>query len=143
MKKLGLILLLVLTVLISGCTYGPKTETISQPTATPITTTTPMATVTSTAMETSTAAVTPAKTAIEIKDSKFNPSTITIPKGTTVVWTQNDSTPHTVTSSAGMGFDSGTLNQGAIFSRIFNDVGTFSYGCSIHPAMKGTIIVTQ
>ena len=77
------------------------------------------------------------------KNFAFNPSTITIPKGTTVVWTNNDSVPHTVTSSAGMGFDSGTLNQGAIFSRIFNDVGTFSYGCSIHPAMKGTIIVTQ
>ncbi len=140
MKKIGLILLLVMMVLISGCTYGPKTEVISQPTTTPMPIITPTETITST--ETSSATVTPAPVAIEIKNFAFKPSTITIPKGTTVIWTQHDSVSHTVTSSVGKGFDSGTLNPGDTFSWTFNDAGTFSYLCSIHPNMKGTIIVT-
>jgi plastocyanin len=140
MKKIGLVLLLVMMVLISGCTYGPRTEVSSQPTTTPMPPTTPTEMITSTA--TSTATVTSVPVAIEIKNFAFNPSTITIPKGTTVIWTQNDSVPHTVTTSVGKGFDSGTLNPGDTFSWTFNDVGTFSYGCSIHPNMMGTIIVT-
>ncbi len=138
MKKIGLVLFLVLMVLISGCTYGPKTEVISQPTTTPMPAT-PTEMITSTATST---AVTPAPVAIEIKNFAFNPSTITIPKGTTVIWTQNDGVAHTVTSSVGKGFDSGTLNPGDPFRWTFNDAGTFSYVCSFHINMKGTIIVT-
>jgi len=76
---------------------------------------------------------------VDIKGYAFNPSIITISTGTTVIWTQMDSTDHTVTGS---GFDSGTLSQGQTFRRTFYDAGTYSYSCSIHPTMIGTVIVT-
>ncbi|VVB97604.1 Halocyanin [uncultured archaeon] len=85
--------------------------------------------------------LTPATVAVEIKGFAYNPANITISKGTTVVWTQNDSVSHTVTIASGTGFDSGTLNQGQTFSYTFNEAGTFIYGCSIHPRMSGKIIV--
>ena len=83
---------------------------------------------------------TPGTVSVDIYGYAFNPSTITIPTDTTVIWTQMDSVDHTVT---GIGFDSGTLSQGQTFRRTFYDAGTYSYSCSIHPTMIGTIIVTE
>ncbi len=143
MKKIWFIGVLIIVVLISGCTYGPKTQTISQPTATPaMPTVTATETVTETAgmiTETATPATTPAPVSVQIKGFAFNPATITVPKGTTVTWTQMDSVQHTVTGS---GFDSGNLNTGVTFHWTFNNAGTFTYGCSIHSSMTGTVIVT-
>ena len=92
---------------------------------------------------TPTPAVTPTPTqtfiSVEITGFTFVPATITISKGTTVIWTQGDSVTHTVT---GTDFDSGGLSQGQTFSHTFNDEGTFNYGCTIHPTMTGKVIVT-
>ncbi len=130
MKKTWITALLVLVVLISGCTYGPKTT--PQPTpAQSVTTTTPATTQPATA---------PASVAmVEIKGFAFNPATITISKGTTVTWTQKDSAQHTVT---GNNFSSDVLSQGQTFSYTFNDTGTFEYNCHIHPSMRGKVVVT-
>jgi plastocyanin len=138
MKKILFIGLLVIIVVISGCTYGPKTEIISQPTVMPAV---PTATVTETSVEiTETATMTPAPVTVQIKGFAYNPATITVPKGTTVTWTQLDSgVQHTVTGSD---FDSGNLNAGDMFSWTFNKFGTFSYSCSNHPNMIGTVVVT-
>ena len=76
--------------------------------------------------------------AVNIKSFSFNPSVITIKKGATITWTNDDSAPHTIKSAA---FSSDTLSQGQNFSFTFNQAGTFSYFCSIHPAMTGRIIV--
>jgi plastocyanin len=84
----------------------------------------------------------PVTVAVEIKGFAFNPAIITISKGTTIVWTQKDNSSHTVTIASGAGFDSGTLGQGQTFSYTFNEIGTFNYGCSIHPSMSGKVIVT-
>ena len=81
----------------------------------------------------------PETVSVDIYGFAFNPSAITIPAGTTVIWTQMDSVDHTVT---GIGFDSGTLSQGQAFRWTFYDAGTYSYSCSIHPNMIGTVIVT-
>jgi len=78
---------------------------------------------------------------VEIKDFAFNPATITIKKGTTVTWTNQDSAPHTVTSESGNELDSPTLSKGQSYSHTFNEVGTFSYYCTIHPRMKGNVVV--
>jgi len=77
--------------------------------------------------------------AVDIKNFAFSPSTLTVKKGDSVTWTNNDSTTHTVTSSGN--FDSGQLAPGKTFSHTFSEAGTFSYGCSIHPSMKGTVTV--
>lgn len=79
--------------------------------------------------------------AVTIKDFAFSPTTIKVKKGTKVTWTNQDSTAHTVTATSGGGFDSGSIAQGASFSFTFNTTGTFSYKCSFHPDMMGTVIV--
>jgi plastocyanin len=70
----------------------------------------------------------------------FSPATLTIKVGTTVTWTNKDSTTHTVISDNGV-FQSGNMAPNATFTYTFNNAGTFPYHCSIHPSMKGTVVV--
>jgi plastocyanin len=140
MKKISFFGLLVLIVLISGCTYPPETKTISQPT---IMKTLPPGRVTETAIaitQTVTPVITPAPVLVQIKGFAYDPATITVPEGTTVTWAQMDSgVQHTVT---GTGFDSGILNAGDTFKWTFKKAGTFSYACSTHSNMIGIVVVT-
>ena len=87
-----------------------------------------------------TPASTPTNT-INIKDFAFDPPTLTVKSGTTVTWTNQDSTPHTVTSDSGGEIASETLSKGQTYSHTFNTAGAFTYHCGVHPSMKGTIIV--
>lgn len=80
--------------------------------------------------------------AVEIKNSAFNPSTLTVPVGTTVTWTNDDSFDHTVTSNSGA-FNSGDISGGSKFSHNFNQPGNYPYHCSIHTFMHGMIQVTS
>ena len=82
----------------------------------------------------------PVANAVSIVNMSFSPATLTVPVGTTVTWTNNDDMTHTVTSDAS-GFDSGDITMGSKYSRVFSAAGTFTYHCTIHPAMKGTIVV--
>ena len=78
----------------------------------------------------------------------FVPETLTVSKGTTVTWTNGDSTLHTVTSgsaesgNSGTEFDSSYLAAGKTFQHQFSTSGTFDYYCTLHPYMKGKVIVT-
>ncbi len=72
----------------------------------------------------------------------FVPDTLTVKVGKTVVWFNGDAEVHTVTSTNPQGlFDSGNMDSGAVYQFTFNQLGTYEYFCSIHPWMKGTIIV--
>jgi plastocyanin len=80
---------------------------------------------------------------VSIIDFAFDPAEITVDNGTTVVWINKDSVPHTV---VGDNFNSGTLESGQSFSHTFdlaqNAIGeVYQYSCSLHPQMKGTVIV--
>jgi len=77
---------------------------------------------------------------VTIEGFAFNPETITIKKGTTVIWTQRDSVKHTVTSDTGI-FESNLLSEGQTYSYTFNKAGTFDYHCRPHSSMIGKIIV--
>jgi plastocyanin len=79
---------------------------------------------------------------VTIKNFAFDPPTITVKVGTTVVWTNQDSANHSITSDTGI-WDSGGIAQGGTYTRVFDTLGTFTYKCGIHPTMKGTIIVTS
>jgi plastocyanin len=81
-----------------------------------------------------------ADVSINIMNFKFDPTPLTIPVGTTVVWTNQDTAPHTATSDTGA-WDSGTLMTGKAFSFTFSQAGTFAYHCNIHPTMHGTVTV--
>jgi len=71
------------------------------------------------------------------------PATISVKKGTKVIWDNKDAIAHTVTSNDGSTFDSGTLNPGASFSYTANTVGSFPYHCNFHSMMTGTLVVTE
>ncbi len=74
----------------------------------------------------------------------FTPNTVTVVLGVnnTVVWTNNDGSPHTVTSNSGA-FDSGNLAPGQSYTYTFTAAGTYTYHCTYHPWMTGTVVVKQ
>jgi plastocyanin len=69
----------------------------------------------------------------------FAPGTLTVARGSTVVFDNDDTAPHTVTARSG-GVDSGVLDPGRQFSVTVTD--GFDYVCSIHPGMTAKIVVT-
>jgi plastocyanin len=79
--------------------------------------------------------------AITILDFTFIPTVVTIDKGTTVTWTNQDTVAHTVTSDSGTELASDSLAKGQSYSHTFNTPGTYDYHCSTHLGMKGRIIV--
>jgi plastocyanin len=74
----------------------------------------------------------------------YDPDNITVVIGVnnTVIWTNNDNEPHTVTASDGS-FDSGNMNPGATFAYTFTKPGTFPYTCTYHPWMQGYVTVIE
>jgi plastocyanin len=77
---------------------------------------------------------------VVLKGFAFDPETVTIKTGESVTWTNEDSANHTVVGDSG-GFESGSLANGDAFSFEFDTPGTYAYHCSLHPSMKGTVIV--
>ncbi len=77
---------------------------------------------------------------VSIAGFAFSPATLTVPAGTTVTWTNNDATTHTVTSDTGA-FNSSFLSPGATFSFTFTQAGTYKYHCSIHTYMTAEVVV--
>ena len=78
--------------------------------------------------------------AVTIQNFAFGPASLSIASGTTVTWTNNDTTAHTATADDGS-FDSSNIAPGSSFSQAFDTAGTFAYHCSIHPNMTATIEV--
>jgi plastocyanin len=76
---------------------------------------------------------------VHIRDDKFVPATLTITAGRKVTFV-NDDDAHTVTADDGS-WDSEGLNQGQAWSRAFPRAGKIAYHCTVHPFMKGTLIV--
>ncbi len=72
----------------------------------------------------------------------FEPQDLTVSVGDTVTWRNEDGgIPHTATADAG-DWDSGSLGNGDTYSFTFTEPGTYTYLCTIHPSMTGTITVT-
>jgi plastocyanin len=76
---------------------------------------------------------------VKMAGLSFAPGTLTVARGTTVVFDNDDTAPHTVTARSG-GVDSGVLDPGKQFSLAVTD--GFDYFCSIHPSMTAKIAVT-
>lgn len=77
----------------------------------------------------------------------FSPSYFSIGTGYRAVWTNNGQLPHTVTANSTSNgslptFNSGTLYHGDTFEHTFDQPGTYNYFCSIHPSMRGTVVVS-
>ena len=80
---------------------------------------------------------------VAIQNFAYSPATVTVKVGTTVTWTNNDSVAHTVTADSGAGPDSGSLARGETYQFTYQTAGTFTYHCTPHPYMKGTVVVTN
>lgn len=79
--------------------------------------------------------------AISIKNFNFNPTTVNIGVGQTVVWRNEDSALHNIVSDFGSELSSESLLKGDSYSHAFNTAGTYEYHCAFHGSMKGTIVV--
>jgi plastocyanin len=78
---------------------------------------------------------------VVIQSFAFEPAEARVAAGTTIVWTNQDLVPHTVTLRNGMA-DSGLMRPGQAFSHTFASPGVFEYYCRVHPSMVGSVVVT-
>jgi plastocyanin len=121
-----LMVVLVVFITVSGCT-GNSPSSIT-PAATPT--------------------QVPGTMTVNIQNFAFVPANITVPKGTTVTWVNLDTSTHQIRNdihgsiAQGALFSSDSLLKDARYSFKFDTPGTYPYYCSIHPSMKGTVIVT-
>jgi plastocyanin len=83
-----------------------------------------------------------AQTKVSIHDMKFDPATVTIAVGDTVVWTNNSGMFHTVVPDNHSFPSSGNIGRnGGTYSHTFTTAGSIPYHCEIHAFMKGTVTV--
>lgn len=80
---------------------------------------------------------------VTIQSFSFQPNNLTVPMGTTVIWTNQDSVEHTVTADNGAFDSNNIMPNGGQYSHTFNQSGTYAYHCKIHPTMRGQIQVMQ
>ena len=81
---------------------------------------------------------------VEIRAFKFEPATLTVNVGDTVEWKNDDIVPHTATADGEAQkptFDSGTIQTGATWRYLARNKGKYNYTCTLHPNMKGELIV--
>jgi plastocyanin len=80
---------------------------------------------------------------IEIKDFAFNPQTITVKSGEKITWINRDEEPHTIVSVEKQFKKSSALDTDQEFAITAGLPGTYTYFCSVHPKMTGTIVVEK
>lgn len=85
---------------------------------------------------------------VSMKDIAFSPQEVSVPKGGSVTWTNDDSVGHDVTKESGPGpafksGDPGAMSGGDTFTQKFTTPGTIKYVCSVHPGMDGTVVVKK
>lgn len=77
------------------------------------------------------------KESVSVLDDAFRPRDLEVEAGTTVTWTNDGDTDHTVTSSEDDFDSSGSLDPGDSFSVTFEGEGEFPYYCEFHGSADG------
>jgi plastocyanin len=80
---------------------------------------------------------------IEIKNFAFNPQTLKVKSGEKITWINRDEEPHTVVSVEKQFKKSTALDTDQEFTITAGAPGTYTYFCSVHPKMTGTIVVVK
>jgi plastocyanin len=75
---------------------------------------------------------------VSMRNFAFSPSSVRVNVGDSVTWTNQDPAPH---NAKGSGVSTPTIKKGQSASQTFSKAGTFSYICTIHPSMHGTVVV--
>ena len=136
MKKLVIALIIVIAAVAAWYVLAPVSPApVPSVSASLLPTATPVAT------QTITPTPTGVRASVEIADFAFSPASLTVNAGTTVTWTNHDSVAHQLQSDSGSAITSDLLQQGDTVSVTFSTPGTYAYHCSVHPTMKGTVIV--
>ncbi|HVD13972.1 MAG TPA: hypothetical protein VNK73_05945 [Actinomycetota bacterium] len=76
---------------------------------------------------------------VRMENIAFVPATLTVDRGTEVLFENKDVAPHTVTAQAAR-IDSGTLGPGKSFRLVVNQ--PLDYVCTIHPSMTAKILLS-
>jgi plastocyanin len=76
---------------------------------------------------------------VTIKNFAYRPASITVKVRSTVIWTNGDQAPHTVTGGP---LRSATMHKGQTYKYTFTKTGRYAYLCTIHRFMTGTVVVT-
>jgi plastocyanin len=134
-RKLIILLILVSVFLAIGCTGKNSGQS---PTPTTPATTTAQTNLTANSAETPSNSTGGNTIEVKMEGFAFNPDSVTISPGDTVKWTNMDSAGHDVSGSE---FKSNMLQKGDSYEHQFPKSGTYDYVCSVHPNMKGTVIV--
>ncbi|NHZ71408.1 MAG: hypothetical protein GWP18_07175 [Proteobacteria bacterium] len=139
-KRSSLFAVLIGTALVvSACSTTPDSSSggsVDQPTGGSTVSTEVMASTTAPG-----AAPSAAGAAVSIENFAFGPDEIVISVGDTLTWTNDEAgVGHTTTSDDGV-WNSALLNPGDTFDQTFDQAGTFTYFCSIHPSMTASITV--
>jgi amicyanin len=120
-----LLVIMIISITAAGCTGYPQTPGPTTTSQTPG----------------------PGGNTVTIQNFAFSPPEMTISQGTTVTWMNKDSADHKIINDAsgsnaeGAIFNSPIIPQWGSYSFTFAIPGTYPYHCTIHPSMKGTIIV--
>jgi plastocyanin len=77
---------------------------------------------------------------VTVRDFTYQPATIVVAPGDTIIWLNTDFVPHTATADD-KAWDSKTLAAGATWRLVADTLGRYRYGCVFHPNMEGTIEV--
>lgn len=85
-------------------------------------------------------AATPQIHTVVIEGMAFAPSTLTVNRGERVLWVNRDLFPHTATAQD-RAFDSGEIGAGKSWTYVGSRAGRFDYVCTLHPGMRGTLVV--
>lgn len=84
--------------------------------------------------------VSTAATSVAMDDFCFEPGVVTITPGETLEITNEDPVLHNV---YGPGWFHGEVAPGESLSRTFDDVGTYTFACTLHPGMTGAVVVSD
>lgn len=78
---------------------------------------------------------------VDMKGFEFKPKTVTIAPGDEVTWENFDTAQHNAVGQGSADFETPLLEKGETATEPFNDAGTFDYICTVHPEMKGKVVV--
>lgn len=76
---------------------------------------------------------------VTIDGTRYQPEVVTVKRGDSVTFVNKDPFPHTVTS--GKAFDSRDIGADRSWKHTFRKAGRFDYICTLHPNMKGAVVV--
>lgn len=79
---------------------------------------------------------------VTMKGYAFSPASLSVPVGSTVTWTNQDTAPHDVKTTSGpVSIHSPMLDKGESWSFTFGTAGSYGYYCTVHPDMTAGITV--